>query len=176
MLVSMLIKLFILDLKHCDRRKCTGRRLTRAGFASAVSSIRMLPRKAILLNPFSPRALSPADRWAAEHYGIAAIDCSWKLAEEVFYGIRRPGRAMPYLIAANPVNYGQVARLSTAEALAAALYILGYRRDAERIMGLFKWGPIFLELNREYLEAYSKAGDSGEVIELQRRFIRLVLS
>ena len=172
-----MIKLFVLDLRQCDRRKCTGRRLARAGVVSAVSSVRMLPRRAIVLNPFSPKALSPADREAAERHGIVAVDCSWKLAEEVFSRLRgRPGRAMPYLVAANPVNYGQVAKLSTAEALAAALYILGYRGEAERLMSLFKWGPAFLELNREYLESYSRARDSSEVVELQRGFIRQVLS
>jgi len=75
------------------------------------------------------------------------------------------------LVAANPTYYGRPTILSTAEALAAALFILGERSRAKEILSIFKWGPTFLELNHEPLEAYANADDSTEVVALQRQFM-----
>jgi pre-rRNA-processing protein TSR3 len=38
-------------------------------------------------------------------------------------------------------------------------------------MSPFKWGPHFLELNHELLEAYSLAKSSKEVVKIQNEFI-----
>ncbi len=72
---------------------------------------------------------------------------------------RFPGQArrLPALLAGNPTNYGVLGKLSTAEAFAAALFITGFESDSNRVLSLFKWGPTFLTLNREPLEAYARA-------------------
>jgi len=79
-------------------------------------------------------------------------------------------RRLPILLAANPINYGKPYRLSTAEAIAGALYILGFREQAEIVMSKFNWGEQFLILNREPLEAYAGAGSPEKVREEEEDF------
>jgi pre-rRNA-processing protein TSR3 len=127
-----------------------------------------LPKRAIVLNPFSEVAFSPADRKRVEDSGLAALDCSWEHAEKVLRThVRGTSRCLPILIAGNPVNYGKPTKLSTAEALAASLYIAGFKEEAEKLLSIFKWGHTFLDLNRERLEVYAMAKDSAEIVRLQ---------
>jgi len=156
----------------CDPRRCSALKLARRGFAQLVKSPRRIRGRPVVLDPFAEKAFSLADRERAEKDGILVIDCSWAEAERVFRA-RLPGahRCLPYLVAVNPINYGRPGKLSTVEAAAAALFILGYRERAEQLLGLFKWGPHFLSLNKEPLEDYASAQDSSEVISLQRQFL-----
>jgi len=85
--------------------------------------------------------------------------------------VRGTSRCLPFLIAGNPVNFGKATKLSTVEALAAALYIIGHADQASELLNIFKWGHTFLELNYDRLESYRKARDSKEVVELQKRYI-----
>jgi len=77
------------------------------------------------------------------------------------------------LIAANPINYGIPTKLSTVEALSAALYIVSFKEEALMLHSKFSWGPEFVRLNEEMLEAYAKASNSGDVVKLQKSFINL---
>ena len=74
-------------------------------------------------------------------------------------------------MAANPVNYGKPCILSSAEALSATLYIVGYKDEARDLMNSFKWGPHFITLNENLLEAYSEAKNSTEIVEVQNEFL-----
>jgi pre-rRNA-processing protein TSR3 len=74
-------------------------------------------------------------------------------------------------VAANPVNYGKPFKLSTVEALAAGLVILGEQPLAELILSKFNWGHVFLELNREPLAEYAAARDSTEVVRIQAAYL-----
>jgi len=157
---------------QCDPKKCTALKLKRHQLIKIVRQVRWLPRGAVILSPFSKKAFSPADKERLKNRGLAALDCSWAHADDLFkFSMRGALRCLPYLVAANPVNYGIPTKLSTVEALASALYVTGYRDKAERLLSLFKWGPNFLELNRELLEAYVQTRDSSEVVEVQKRFI-----
>lgn len=80
-------------------------------------------------------------------------------------------RALPFLLAANPVNYGKPYQLSTLEAFAAALYILGEVGQAQKIVGIYTWGHRFLELNKEPLEDYRLATTSAEVVLRMKEYI-----
>ncbi len=162
--------LYVYDLGEDDPKKCTSKKLARFGLINIVNNMGKLPRNAILLNPFSEKALSPADRHIKN---IVAIDCSWENAEAIFRraGRRMRSRALPYLLAANPVNYGRPLRLSTAEAMAATLYIFGAEEQAKSLLSKFKWGLHFLELNRMPLDDYREARNSSEVIEAMKEYI-----
>jgi pre-rRNA-processing protein TSR3 len=75
-------------------------------------------------------------------------------------------------MAGNPTNFGVLTRLTTVEALAAALIIAGFEGEARSLLSIFGWGHTFLELNQEMLEEYAKAKDSTEVVNLQEGFIK----
>jgi pre-rRNA-processing protein TSR3 len=167
------LRIIVYHARQCDPRKCSALKLKRNNFARVVHQARWLPRGAVILNPFSERAFSPADREQVDRKGLAALDLSWKHADDVAKLLSLPGasRCLPYLIAANPVNYGKPTKLSTVEALAAALFIVGFEDKAEKLLSVFKWGSTFLSLNRELLEAYARARDSGEVVRLQELFM-----
>ena len=167
------MKITVYNARECDQRKCTAFRLHRLGRIHMVFRQSDLPRRAILLDPFAEKALSREDAETARRYGLVALDCSWKMIEPLS-DIKKwlEPRSLPYLIAANPTHYGRPTILSTAEALAAALFIFGERGMASDILGDFKWGPVFLELNREPLEAYADAKNSSEVVAAQDQFMQ----
>lgn len=128
--------------------------------------------KSIILSPFTDKALSPADKIIADNYGVTAIDGSWNQIMTIrrFFDRGNP-RALPFLIAANPVNYGRPTKLTCAEALAAAVWILGDVELAYSILEPFRWGETFFEINFDRLQAYALCADSTEVIEVQATFL-----
>ncbi|CAM9717202.1 unnamed protein product [Choristocarpus tenellus] len=83
-------------------------------------------------------------------------------------------RLLPFLVAANPVNYGRPFKLSCAEAIAATLYIVGHQarlEEAVELMGCFGWGPEFLRINAEVLETYAACANGAEVVKAQEAFL-----
>jgi pre-rRNA-processing protein TSR3 len=158
-----------------DPEKCTARRLAQLGHAELHRSTRATP-PGIVLNPFADRALSPADREAGNRSSgttdrLIALDCSWETAEREAFDLDGAHRSLPFLVAANPINYGTPFQLNTAEAFAGALAILGEREQAEEILSTFSWGPTFLELNDEPLRRYADCADSSEVIAVQDDYL-----
>ncbi len=152
-----------------DPEKCTARKLARFDLAELHRSDRATPT-GVVLNPHADRALSPADRQSAER-ALVALDCSWESAGEKQFTIDGDHRALPYLVAANPVNFGNPMQLTTVEAFAAALTILGESDYAERILAKFTWGETFLELNAEPLERYANCEDSADVVGVQQAYL-----
>ena len=167
------VNIVVYNAKQCDPRKCSGSKLRRFGLIREVLQIRYLPKRAVVLNPFSEVAFSPADKERVERFGLVGLDCSWEKAEKVLLKhVRGTSRCLPILIAGNPVNFGKATKLSTVEALAAALYIVGFEEQASQLLSIFKWGHTFLELNYERLESYKNARDSSEIVEIQHRLFR----
>ncbi len=163
------VRIYILHYGECDPKKCTGKKMKRMGFGTIVRDFKQVPR-GVVLNPFSKIALSKADREVAVKRGLIVVDASWA---KLKYGKFPMGtqRSLPFLIAANPINFGKPAKLSSLEATVAALYIMDFKALALKLASIFKWGIVFVNMNKDYLEAYSQAENSSEVIELQRRFI-----
>jgi len=60
--------------------------------------------------------------------------------------------------------------MNTAEALAAALYIVGLKEDASKLLESFAYGEEFIRLNQKQLDAYAGARDSNEIKELEAMF------
>lgn len=167
------ISLFIYHADEDDPKKCSARKLERKGYAVIETNIYKTPKKTILLNPFAEKSISKEDYQIAKNNGILAVDCSWKNAEKNFDFLdkRNYSRALPYVIAANPVNYGKPFKLSTLEAFSAALYILGEKKNSEEILQLYKWSPHFITLNKNPLEDYSNAENSIQIVKIMKEYI-----
>ncbi len=151
-----------------DPKKCTAKKMARFNLATAVRRISALPSEAVVLDPGAPKAVSAEDRSRMEISGIAVLDFSWRNIEESMPSLKFPyRRALPYLVAANPVMYGRPCQLSSVEAVAAALFISGFRDQALEVLSKFSWGMRFIELNREPLERYASAETSAEVVSIQ---------
>ncbi len=165
-------KLLVYEFRQDDPKKCTSAKLRKSGLAYGLPSLRRIPPSSIVLNPTSSRTLSHEDRELVQRHGLVALDCSWNLSEGIFdRNIPGNNRRLPVLLAGNPTNYGIVGRLSTAEALAAALILTGFQQPARAILFLFRWGKTFLTLNQEPLESYAKA-KSSEISLLEEEFFR----
>lgn len=108
------------------------------------------------------------NRQQAEYGGLAVVDCSWKTIQTTFARFKGINRRLPYLIAANPIYYGHVFKLSSLEALAAALYIINHDDQARKILSIYKWGPRFLDLNKNLLEEYKLAKTIEEINKIEK--------
>lgn len=166
------VSVTVYHAKQCDPKKCSTLKLKRHNLVRVVYRVRELPRGTVILNPFAPKAFSPADQKQLKQRGLSALDCSWVHVKEVFdISSHWTSRCLPYFVAANPVNYGVPTKLSTVEALAAALYIAGFSEQAEELLSKFKWGLQFIVLNRELLEGYAEAKDSAGILKVQNEFL-----
>lgn len=125
------------------------------------------------MSPMGSRVVSREDATLIATRGLAVVDCSWKRIDDVPFGKTRGAapRLLPWLLAANPVNYGRPCKLSCAEAFAAALAVCGFKGAAESVLAKFRWGESFFALNGELLERYAACATAESVIEEQGRHL-----
>ncbi len=164
-------RLHVYHANQCNPKKCTGKRLKKFDLARIHEKVNSIPKYSILLDPFAEKAISKED---IDTKDIVVLDCSWETVEEVFPHLLKRNfkhRALPYLVASNPINFGRPFKLNSAEAFAAALYIMGAPKQAEEVLSKFRWGHTFLELNHEPLEDYASAKNSHQVVEMQKSYM-----
>ncbi len=162
----------LFEYKHNDPKRDTGMKLVRQGL---VRSIRPgEPFKGIVLSAYGRLTLSPKDASLVAMSGLAAINCSWNRLDEI---TNIPGgnlsrhRKLPFLVAANPINYGKAYKLSSAEALAASLAIVGFEEEAKKLTDKFSWDDEFWRLNDEMLSDYRACTDSKTIQEAEQKYL-----
>eukprot|EP00158_Paraphelidium_tribonemae_P005903 Partr_v1_DN27581_c0_g1_i1_m30717 putative pre-rRNA processing protein involved in ribosome biogenesis (By similarity) len=169
------ISLGMWDFGQCDPRRCSGKKLERHNLLKV---LRVGTRsRGIVLSPNATRVISRADLSIMQSGGLAVIDCSWACIDKIPFSKLSSAaneRLLPYLVAANPVNYGKPFKLNCVEALAACLMIVGLRLEAEHILSKFKWGMTFVDLNRELFEIYAECLDGQQVVQAQDRYMERI--
>lgn len=156
----------VLMLKQDDPSKCTAAKLVKFGLARRAK--RTGP-DTLVLDPFAEMTLLSDDATSAA--SLVAIDCSWELAARTFGGgFSGLSRRLPPLLAGNPVNYAKVGKMTTAESIAGALFIMGLDDQAHAILDKFKWGHTFFDLNRDLLKDYSSAKTEDDVLKTSEEY------
>ena len=83
-------------------------------------------------------------------------------------------RLLPYLVAANPVNYGRPWRLNCVEALAACFSICGHQDWAEVVLQHFSYGQPFLEINSQLLKKYAVCSSEEEIRKAEELWLEKI--
>lgn len=151
------------DLGHCDAKRCSGKRLMRLGLMRELHVGQKFA--GVVISPKGKKVVSAEDKDLLEQYGAAVVEASWNRIDEVPFG-RIGGkceRILPYLVAANPTNYGKPWRLNCVEALAACFFICGHPEWAEDVLSTFSYGEAFIDINASLLKRYAACKDEDEI-------------
>ena len=165
------LKLRMWDFAQCDPKRCTGARLAKWGLLQRMPLKQ--PFRGLVLSPEGKMSVSPADAEILEQKGLSVIDCSWARLSEIPFRQMQSGyhRLLPFLVAANTVNYGRPSKLTCAEAAAATLYICGRQEAARALLADFSWSEEFFRLNQELLDLYASCADADEVVAAQNEWL-----
>ena len=159
------------DLGHCDPKRCSGKKLMKLGL---MRELHLGQRHAgVIITPNGKHTVSPADAPLLEQFGAAVVECSWARTKEVQWSKvgGKCERLLPYLVAANTVNYGKPWRLNCVEALAAAFFICGHPEWAREVLAPFSYGKAFLEINDSLLRKYAACEDEAGVKRTEREWM-----
>lgn len=168
------VKLAMWDFDHCDPKRCSGKKLERLGL---IKNLRIGQKfNGVVVSPNGKGVVCPDDKSIVEEFGTSVVECSWARLDEVPFNKigGKHERLLPYLVAANPVNYGRPWRLNCVEAIAACFAIVGHWEWAEILLENFSWGPTFLTINKELLEIYVQCSDSDSVMKAQEEWLERI--
>lgn len=168
------IQMGMWDFAQCDPKRCSGRKLCRL---KVIEEFRVGQKfRGVILTPSGTRVISPADKEIVKQGGLAVVDCSWAELDKVPFAKLPKGneRLLPFLVAANNVNYGKPYKLNCAEALIAGLLICGFRADAEKIISKFSYGEEFYRLNEALWDIYSACKDGEQVLKAQNEYLKRI--
>ncbi|KHJ34182.1 putative rli and duf367 domain protein [Erysiphe necator] len=159
------------DLEHCDPKRCSGKRLMKLGLMRGLHIGQK--HSGLVISPNAKEVISPADRQIMEQFGVAVVECSWARTKEVPWNKigGKSERLLPYLVAANSVNYGKPWRLNCVEALGAAFYICGHPEWAAEILSHFSYGETFLQINSSILKRYAACNDQADVRKTEEAWL-----
>ncbi len=160
--------IFYIYLKQDDPKKSTMKKLERYGMAKKITINKMMGK--IYLTPFSKNYLLNSDKVKYLNAGISVIDGSWNLINSIEKIGNKNARKLPLLLPVNPVNYGNPGKLSSLEAIAASLYIMGFHDIAENIISKYSWAEKFLITNKEPLNEYSLCLNNEDCIYAEKLF------
>lgn len=158
-------KLFYVYLGQDDPRKSTMRKLERFGLVKKIDIKRA--SATLILTPFSETYITAGDRDIIMKRGVSVIDGSWNLISTISDIRSRFGRNLPLIVPVNPVNYGKPGKLSSVEAMCAALFMTGFQMEANAIISKFSWGQNFIPTNKALLEEYANCSSQQEIREVQ---------
>ena len=156
----------VLMYNQDDPKKCTAAKLVRFNLAKKVTNI---SRNTLTLNPFADSILLNSDKNKIN--SITGIDCSWSFADQTF--VKKFGgisRKLPYLLAGNSVNFSKLGKLTTVEDISASLYLLGFEDQSTELLGKFKWGHTFLDLNKNLLNDYQNATSEKQIQDIAKEY------
>jgi pre-rRNA-processing protein TSR3 len=126
--------------------KCTAARCASHGLMKVIDKI---PNSSLLLYPFANEYLTVYDKSLAEAHGIYLIDAPWDILPAINSrlsdDIRR--RKLINVREVQGPSKGSDYKISTAGAAAYALFILGYREQAEELLDVFPWKDDFIKEN-----------------------------
>jgi pre-rRNA-processing protein TSR3 len=156
----------VLMFKQDDPKKCTAAKLVKFGIAK---NVRSTLSNTLVLDPFADKMILKNDKLIVN--SITGIDCSWEYAQETFVKqFSGMHRKLPPLFAGNPVNYSKLGKLTTAEAIAGALFVMEFNDMAHNMLNKFKWGHTFYDLNKNLLEDYTKANSKEEINSILKEY------
>jgi len=156
----------VLMYNQDDPKKCTAAKLVKFNLAKKITNI---SKNTLTLNPFADHILLNSDKNNIR--SITGIDCSWNFADQTF--VKKFGgisRKLPYLLAGNSVNFSKLGKLTTVEAIAASLYLLGFENQSTELLGKFKWGHTFLDLNKNLLNDYQNATSERQIQNIAKEY------
>ncbi|KAK2763855.1 ribosome biogenesis protein tsr3 [Arachnomyces sp. PD_36] len=162
------------DLGHCDPKRCSGKRLMNFGLMRELHIGQKHP--GVIISPNAKATLSPADKDILEEHGAAVVECSWARVKEVPWTKigGKCERLLPYLVAANSVNYGRPWRLNCVEALAACFYICGHEDWAEEALKHFSYGQSFLDINSQLLKRYAACSTEADIKKAEEDWLEKI--
>jgi len=161
-------KIFYIYLNQDDPKKSTMKKLERYNITKRIPLNRIYNK--LLLTPYSDNYILNKDKLIYEEKGIVVIDGSWNLIDTIENIKNKNARKLPLLLPVNPVNYGKPGKLSSLEALAAALFIMGYNELSENIISKYSWSQNFIKTNINPLNDYIKCKSNEDCIETEKLY------
>ena len=164
-LIDYMGTIFYVYLGQDDPKKSTMKKLERYGLAIQIPLSKIYNK--LYLTPYSDSFLINSHRKLFEEKGLVVVDGSWNRINTIENLKGKNGKKLPLLLPVNPVNYGKPGKLSSLEALAAALYIMGYSELAENVISKYSWAQNFIKTNIDPLNDYMKCTCDNDCIRIQ---------